>query len=173
MLDEGADEDLISEDVVEDNGSSNISNAASSCISVQRGREHFCKAGIKAEDLMVTDERWRPPALDGVRSNGMFSNLRSLILELTNKPRVAFRQWIFYRIQRTLLLIVGSSFPGLEVILIRAENGQRNEGYDSVATVQPFQNTPSEPFPTTGIGRGHDFAMGKLSLRLRDYSKVR
>ncbi len=57
-------------------------------------------------------------------------------------------------------------------MLIRAESEQRNKGYNPVATVQPFQNTPSEPFSTTAMERGHDFAMGKLSLRLRDYCRL-
>lgn len=65
---------MLYEEADEDNESSNASNAASSCTSlsslahgVHRGREHFYKASIEAE-------QWRPrrltPAFDGVRSNG-------------------------------------------------------------------------------------------------------
>jgi len=91
MLDEEADEDWVSEDVVKDNGSSKASNAPSSRTSlsslahgIHRGQEHVYQAGIEAEDLMVIDERRRPhsltPSFGGGRSIGMFSNPRNLTL---------------------------------------------------------------------------------------------
>jgi len=88
---EEADEDSIDEDVAEDDGSSRTSNAASSCTSFStlaqrcgRSQEHIYRAGIEDDDLMATDEQRHPhrstAAFDNGRSNGMFSNLRSLTL---------------------------------------------------------------------------------------------
>ncbi len=87
MPDEEADEDSRSED----NGLSKASNATSSCTSLstlaqecRRSQEHIYPPGIEDDELMATDDRRRAhrstPAFDGGRSNGMFSNLRSLTL---------------------------------------------------------------------------------------------
>ena len=53
-----------------------------------------------------------------------------------------------------MLLMVSDSFLRLDVILTRTENGEQNDGYNSIATV-PLQNTPSEPFPVTAGGTQH------------------
>ncbi len=44
---------------------------------------------------------------------------------------------------------------------VAAENGQRNEGCNPMATVQSFQKS----FSTTAMGRGHDCATGKASFK--------
>jgi len=45
-----------------------------------------------------------------------------------------------------------SNLSHTDVMLIRAENRQRNEGCHSVATVQPYQNAPSGTSFTTAMG---------------------
>ncbi|MCJ1258726.1 hypothetical protein MMC24_006559 [Lignoscripta atroalba] len=91
MPDEEAEEDSISEDVVEESGSLIPSNAASSCTSLstlaqgcQQGQEPIYQAGIEDDDLMLTDERRHPcrltPVFDGGQPNGLFSNLKSSTL---------------------------------------------------------------------------------------------
>ena len=50
--------------------------------------------------------------------------------------------------------MVSDSFLRLDVMLIRTENGERNDGTNSMATV-PFQNMPPEPFSVTAGGTQH------------------
>jgi len=91
MPDEEPDDDSIIEDVVENssenNGSPKASNASSSCTSLStlaegcyRGQGDSYQVGVRAEGLMAIEEQQRPhhPTVDKGRSNGMFSNLRSL-----------------------------------------------------------------------------------------------
>lgn len=71
----------------------------------------------------------------------------------------------FYQTQRTLHLIVGCNLSHTDVMLMRAENRQGNEGCHSVARVQPFQNTPSGTSFTTAMGpeQLHGLGTGKSS----------
>jgi len=87
---------------------------------------------------------------------------------------VESRRWIFYHTQRTLLLIVGDDFSCLKVVLIKAENGQRNTGHNVLFTVKPFQHVPSEPLPTDVMRTEqlHDFGISKSSLKTEKKSLI-
>ena len=61
-----------------------------------------------------------------------------------------------------MLLIVGHSLLCLDVILIRAEKGQRNDKYTLIAAAQPFQNMPSESTTAMGAEQLRRFGMGKF-----------
>ena len=67
---------------------------------------------------------------------------------------MVIRQWILYRKQWTLCLIVGDNRLHLNVILMRAENRQQDKECHSVATIQPSQDIPSGPSFTTAMGTG-------------------
>ncbi len=97
MPDEEADEDPMSEDVVEDDRLSETGNTASSCTS--RSQEYIYPPGIEDDELMATDERRRAhrstPAFDSGRSNSMFSNLRSVTLSLRIRHKWFFADGSF------------------------------------------------------------------------------
>lgn len=106
MPDEEADEDPMSEDVVEDDRLSETGNTASSCTSrstltqeCRRSQEYIYPPGIEDDEVMATDERRRAHrstlAFDSGRSNSMFSNLRSVTLSLRIRHKWFFADGSF------------------------------------------------------------------------------
>ncbi len=91
-----------------------------------------------------------------------------------NKRWVESCRWIFYHMQQTLLLIVNDDFFCLKVVLIKAENWQRNTEHNLLSTVKFFQHVSFESLliDVMRTEQLHDFEISKSSLKMKKTSLI-